>query len=142
MTMSAAWARQHRDARLWTADQFLDFLMTRPDEERWQLVDGLALMRVPPSKVHQRIAANLERSLNDALAAHRPDLFAYRETGVRVPGNEGFHPEPDLVVLTAAATYSYYDDRFFCVAEVMSPSNTAEMIERKLEIYRSHPDNL
>ena len=25
---------------------------------------------------------------------------------------------------------------------MISPSNTAEMIERKLELYRSHPDNL
>ena len=31
---------------------------------------------------------------------------------------------------------------FFLVAEVLSPSNTMEMIERKLELYMSHPDNL
>jgi Uma2 family endonuclease len=44
--------------------------------------------------------------------------------------------------LLADATYTYYDEQFFLVAEVISPSNTAEMIERKLELYRSHPDNL
>ena len=48
-----------RDPRLWTADQFLDFYMTRPDGERWQLVDGLAMMMVPPTSVHQRIGKNL-----------------------------------------------------------------------------------
>ncbi len=131
-----------QDSRLWSADQFLEFLRTRPDEERWQLVDGLAMMMVPPSKVHQRIAGNLERLLNDALRAARPDLFAYRETGIRLPGVHDFNPEPDVAVLLADATYTYYDEKFFLVAEVISPSNTAEMIERKLELYRSHPDNL
>ncbi len=135
-------ARRPHDARLWTADQFLDFLMSRPDEEHWQLVDGLAMMMVPPSKVHQRIAGNLERLLNDALRAARRDLFAYRETGIRLPGVHDFNPEPDVVILLADATYTYYDEQFFLVAEVISPSNTAEMIERKLELYRSHPDNL
>jgi len=135
-------AKQQRDPRLWTADQFLEFAITRPDEERWQLIDGLPMMMVPPNKVHQRIAANLARLLNDALAQHRPDLFAYHETGVRLPGRDDFNPEPDLVVLRAEATYEYYDDRFFCVAEVSSPSNSAEMIERKLELYRTHPENL
>jgi Uma2 family endonuclease len=135
-------ARRERIPTLWTADQFLDFLNTRPDEERWQLVDGLPVMMVPPTKVHQRVAANLERLLNVALAASRPDLFAYRETGIRLPDLDDFHPEPDLVVLLSDATYTYYDDRFFLVAEVISPSNSSEMIERKLDLYGSHPDNL
>jgi Uma2 family endonuclease len=140
--MTALPARRQRDPRLWTADQFLDFLMSRPDEERWQLVDGLAIMMVPPSKVHQRIVGNFEAALNAALKVHRPDLFAYGNVGLRIPGVEDFHPQPDIVVCTAEADYVYYQERFSLVAEVISPSNTAEMIERKLELYRSHPDNL
>jgi Uma2 family endonuclease len=141
-TMTALPARRRHDARLWTADQFLDFLRTRPDEERWQLVDGLAMMMVPPSFVHQRIVTNFEALLNAALKANRPDLFAYGNVGLRIPGVEDFHPQPDVVVCAAEADYVYYRERFSLVAEVLSPSNTAEMIERKLELYRSHPDNL
>ena len=140
--MTASAKQSLCDPRLWSADEFLDFLSSRPDGERWQLVDGLAMMMVPPSKVHQRIAGNLERLLNETLRVTRPDLFAYREIGVRVPGVPNFSPEPDVVVLSADATYTYYDEQFYFVAEVISPSNTAEMIERKLELYRSHPDNL
>ncbi len=133
---------ENRAPGLWSADQFLEFYMTRPDGERWQLVDGLPMMMTPPNKVHQRLARNLERLLDDALSAARPELLAYRETGVRMPGVQDFNPEPDVAVLIGAATYTYYDDRFFLVAEVISPSNTAEMIERKLEFYQGHPDNL
>jgi hypothetical protein len=54
---------ERRDPNLWTADQFLEFYMTRPDEERWQLVDGLPAMMVPPSRLHQRIAGNVFKLL-------------------------------------------------------------------------------
>lgn len=134
--------RAERDPRLWDADRFLQFYMARPEGERWQLVDGLAIMMVPPSKVHQRIADNFLTLLNSALQIARPELLAYREPGIRLPGVDNFHPEPDVAVLLAEATYSYFDERFFAVAEVNSPSNTAEMIERKIALYQSHPDNL
>ena len=140
--MKAPASRQERDPRLWTADQFLDFLGTRPDEERWQLVDGLAIMMVPPSFTHQKIGRNLFVLLDRALSAHRPDLLVLYETGVRVPGVADFNPTPDLLVVPANAAFDRYADVFFMTAEIMSPSNRAEMIERKLELYRRHPDNL
>jgi Uma2 family endonuclease len=127
---------------LWTADQFLDFYMTRPDEERWQLVDGLAVMMTPPSLKHQRIGRNLLRLLDVALEAGRPDLLAFYEISVRIPGVRDFNPQPDLLVVRADADFDRYAEQFFLVAEVISPSNTAEMIDRKLELLRSHPDNL
>lgn len=140
--MTAAPAEQERDSRLWTADQFLEFTMTRPDEERWQLIDGLAMMMVPPSFTHQRIGRNLFALLDQALAAHRPDLLVFYETGVRIPGVDDFNPMPDLLVVHADADFDRYADVFLCAAEIISPSNSAERIERKLELYRRHPDNL
>lgn len=140
--MTAHVVRAQRDPRFWTADQFLEFLSSRPDSERWQLVDGLAHMMTPPNFVHQRIAGNLSDLLNAHLRAARPELFAYENIGLRLPGANDFNPQPDIAVCGAEADYIYYQDRFLLVAEVISPSNTAEMIDRKLELYRSHPDNL
>ena len=40
------------------------------------------------------------------------------------------------------ANFERYAEDFRLVAEIISRSNTAEMMERKLELYRSHPDNL
>jgi Uma2 family endonuclease len=140
--MTAVSARQGRDPRLWTAEQFLDFVTTRPNEERWQLVDGIAMMMVPPSFTHQRIGRNLFALLDRALTAYRPDLVVFYETGVRIPGVEDSNPMPDLLVVRSDANFERYAEHFQLVAEIISPSNTAEMIERKLELYRSHPDNL
>lgn len=140
--MNAPTSQRERDTRLWTADQFLAFYMTRPDEERWQLVDGLAMMMTPATIRHQRIGKNLVGLLDSALEASRSDLVAYYELGLRIPGVDDFNPMPDVVVIADEPSNERYVESFLLVAEVTSPSNTAEMIERKLELYRSHPDNL
>ena len=141
--MSALAQRQvERPVGPWTADQFLNFYMTRPVEERWQLVDGLAIMMVSPSFMHQRIADNFKSALKPALRRTRSDLYPFENVGLRIPDVRDFNPQPDVVVCRSNLAREHYTDRFFLVAEVISPSNTAEMIERKLALYQSHPDNL
>ena len=140
--MTALQSRRERDTRLWTADQFLEFYTTRPDGERWQLVDGLPMMMTPPSRWHQKISKNLLGLLDRSLEVHRPELEAYYEVGIRIPGIDDFSPMPDLLIVRRDDDFQRYAERFVLVAEVISPSNTPEMIERKLELYRTHPDNL
>jgi Uma2 family endonuclease len=131
-----------RSTGVWTADQFLDFYMTRPENERWQLVDGLAMMMVPPTVLHQKIAKNLLLLIDNTLESKRPHLICLHEVGIRIPGVEGFNPQPDITVFKTDADFDRYVDEFYLVVEVISPSNTAEMIERKMELYRTHPDNI
>ncbi|MBZ8133372.1 Uma2 family endonuclease [Afifella sp. IM 167] len=133
---------ERRGTGLWTADQFLEFYMGRPDEERWQLVDGCAMMMVPPDAAHHVISKRLARLLDDALEATCPDREAFEEMGVRIPGVEDFNPEPDVVVVSTARLSGRYATIFHLAAEILSPSNTAEMIARKIELYQRHPDNL
>jgi Uma2 family endonuclease len=123
-------------------DEFMAFLETRPDEERWELIEGVAVMLAPPSYAHQRIAYNLCELLNSAFARNRLDLFAYPRAGVRSPGVRNFQPEPDVVVAPGVAGYDLYSERFQLVAEVVSPTNTRREIELKLRRYREAPDNL
>lgn len=122
-------------------DEFMAFLETRPDEERWDLIEGVAVMMAPPSYAHQRIAQNLSELLNRAFAAQALDLFAYIGTGVRSPGVRNFQPEPDVVVVPGVSGYDVYSERFQFVAEILSPSNTRQETELKLRRYREAPDN-
>ncbi len=142
MTALAKHRDDVRSTGRWTADQFLDFYVTRPDEERWQLVDGLAMMMVPATPVHQKIGKNLLYLLDHALRESRPEFEAFYELGLRIPDVDDFNPQPDLVVAETAELSGRYVESYLLVAEIISPSNTAEMIDRKLELYRSHPDNL
>jgi Uma2 family endonuclease len=123
-------------------DEFMAFLETRPDEEHWDLIEGIAVMMAPPSYAHQRIARNLCELLNSAFAARGLDLFAYFDVGVRSPGVRNFQPEPDVAVVPGVAGYDLYSERFQLVAEVLSPSNTRQEIDLKLRRYREAPDNL
>ncbi|PZQ17128.1 MAG: hypothetical protein DI565_07050 [Ancylobacter novellus] len=124
-------------------DAFMAFLESRPEKEKWQLVDGVAQRIVtPPLLAHQALAAELSFALNLALRERRPDLLAYCEAGVRLPNRRDFQPEPDVLVLPRQAPAGHWSDRFLLVAEILSPSNDREKIDRKVELYCEGPENL
>ena len=60
----------------WTVGKFRLWTESRPSEERWELIDGVAILMTPPTLAHQRIALNLERFLNDALEHQLVDYAA------------------------------------------------------------------
>src|SRR5947209_14197621 len=105
-------------------DEFMGFLESRPKEERWHLIEGVAVMMGPPSLAHQWIALNLCELLNATFRAQRRNLLAYHEIAIRLPGLLNFQPEPDVVVAPGPAGYELYSEDFRLVAEVLSPTNT------------------
>ena len=126
-----------------TVEEYLAFIESRPEEERWQLIDGVAMMMPPPTRRHQRIASNLARLLNAQLEKVRPDLYAYQEVGLMVPDVSSFRPEADVAVLDGSGDGddTLYTDRFYLVAEVLSDSNTDKDIAAKSRRYLQHPSN-
>lgn len=131
-----------REDGKFSVEEFLALAESRPEEERWQLIDGVAMMLPPPTLVHQRIASNLARRLNDLFDAARLSLFAFQEVGLIVPEAELFRPEADVAVLDAMADYESYANKFYLVAEILSDSNTDKDIAVKRQRYLQHPDNL
>jgi len=125
-----------------TAGEFLKFLKFRPNEERWQLIEGVAMMMTPPTYVHQIIALNLNYLLFEALERKGLELLVVNDGGVRLRSMPDFLPRPDVVVVPGVAEYRSYAERFLLVAEVLSPSNTKSLIARKLRFYRNHLHNL
>ncbi|MGE0776616.1 MAG: Uma2 family endonuclease, partial [Sphingomonadaceae bacterium] len=135
-----ALASQRRQPRM-TVDLFRAFYASRPDEERWELIDGVAMMMAPATFAHQRIASNLERLLLDALEIGAPTLTALQAIGVNLaPSVNDYDPEPDVVVIDAAAAEKpgeRYADRFYLAAEIISASDRVEA-ENKRDIYKLH----
>jgi Uma2 family endonuclease len=123
-------------------DAFVTFLETRPHEERWELIEGIAVMMAPATYAHQRIGYNLCQVLNAAFASQRLDLFAYYNVGVRAPKVRDFQPQPDVAVVPGVAGYDLYSEHFRLAGEIMSPSNTRREIDLKLRFYREAPENL
>ena len=124
-----------------SVELFRSFLEGRPDEERWELVDGVAMMMAPPTYVHQQIATNLQLLLFNALEAHSPTLAVYQRGGVNLgPAFEHYDPEPDVLVVDAEVTQELerrYADRFYLAAEIIS-SSEGHRTDSKREIYKLH----
>jgi Uma2 family endonuclease len=117
-------------------DEFMTFFETRPKGERWDLIEGFAVMMAPATFAHRRIAFNLSDVLNRAFASGHLDLFAYSGVCVRAPGVRNFQPQPDVAVVPGVAGYDLYLERFQLVAEVLSALNTRQEIDVKLHRYR------
>jgi Uma2 family endonuclease len=125
-----------------TMRQFHALRDTRPDEEKWELIDGVPMMMAPPTLVHQRICANLDRLLNVRLEQDRPTWRADREVGIWLPDDDKYNPEPDVTVIDAEIELGQiYVQHFYFVAEVLSPSDQPAVIEAKLAYYKSHAEN-
>jgi Uma2 family endonuclease len=122
-------------------EAFRAFYESRPEEEHWELIDGVPMMMAPATLIHQRIASNLERLLNDALEVRNPGLAAYQRVGVDLrPDVNNYDPEPDVVVVDNVVKSSdqRYVDRFYLTAEVVSDSD-GKRVELKRDIYKKHP---
>ena len=46
---------------------FWDFLASRPDEEKWELIEARFVKQAQPSIEHQIIAGNLDRRLSEGV---------------------------------------------------------------------------
>jgi Uma2 family endonuclease len=123
-------------------DEFMAFIETRPEEEDWELIEGVAVMMAPATDAHQRVAYNFCSLLDGAITARRLKLVALLDIGVRNPGVRDFQPRPDVAVTPGPARANLYSERFQLAAEVLSPSNTRKQIDLKLRRYCEAPDNL
>jgi Uma2 family endonuclease len=127
-----------RNTPILSVASFRTWLESRPEEEHWELIEGVPMMMTPPNRRHQRIASNLESLLNAALKRHNPVLVAYRDIGVNIVASVPYDPEPDVTVIREDENPDpRYADRFYLVAEVLSESDKG-IIESKRDIYRAH----
>jgi Uma2 family endonuclease len=134
-------AAPHSRLRL-TVAMFRPFLESRPDEEHWELVDGVPLMSPAPRIAHQRIASNLERLLHAALAragiAWRPD----REIGIEVSDDSLYRPEPEITLIDKGLDPDQnYAERFYGVFEVLSERDKGRNMALKVQFYKDHLSN-
>jgi len=123
---------------------FRAFQETRPDHERWELIDGVPVMMTPPTLAHNLIATNLQFLLLSALRQHHPSLVAVQRPGLDI-NDPDYQPEPDVAVIDADFKQ---DDRIaaqaYLLAEIVSNSDQKpagldrQWIDEKRELYRGH----
>jgi Uma2 family endonuclease len=131
----------HRNTPRLSIELFRSFLEGRPDKERWELIDGVAVRMERPTLCHQHVTQNLQHLLNDALEIHAPMLTAFLWIGINIaPSVKMDDPAPDIVVTDSDASENpdvRYVGRFYLVAEITSPSDRIH-VERKRGVYKLH----
>jgi Uma2 family endonuclease len=129
-----------------SAERFRAFQDGRPDHERWELIAGVPMMMTPPTLAHNHIAWNLQRLLNNALAAHDPSRLATQRLGVELASGD-YRPEPDVGVIDIDYEANQrFVNRAYLLAEIVSdtdevsvPGTDKTWIDIKREIYLKHP---
>ena len=69
--------------KLMTIEEFVAFTDTRPQEERWELLEGVPVMSASPTDYHQIIVTNVAAFLMRAKSEARASWFPMIGTGTQ-----------------------------------------------------------
>lgn len=122
-----------RAPRMRVAD-FIEMIRDRPDEERWELLDGEAVPMAPASERHNQICMNLGRQLG--ALADKVGCRALAGMSVRNDFVDDFAPIPDIIVRCGPLLPDGYARDPLVAAEVLSPSPMNNDRGRKAEFYQ------
>ena len=71
-----------------TIDEFLAFTATRPDEEHWELIEGVAVFNPSPVDYHQIVVTNIVTWLMNRKHQSGESWLPLIGTGTRVPASK------------------------------------------------------
>lgn len=124
-----------------TVEEFYAFTDTRPDEEKWELIDGEPILNAAPSPMHQWIVRNGVVALTILERELKAPWAVLPELGVRVSDKD--RPEPDVLVIPS--DHRTLDPRardasaVIVAFEVLSPSTEGRDLRWKRAAYTSLP---
>lgn len=132
-----------------SADGFMAFLEPRPEHERWELFDGVAVMQANASLTHQVIASSIARLIDDALMRQNSTWTAIAHGMVdlsSVLADNLFIPDVLVLDMEGIEPLQHYTSECIMAVEIVSPSDRRRMgrglnrkIEVKTERYRALP---
>ena len=124
-----------------TVEEFYAFTDTRPDEEKWELIDGEPLLNASPSPVHQGIVKNVLVMLTLQERARETSWTVLPGLGVRVSRTN--RPEPDILIIPCGPPSQDPLERdvmeVIVACEVLSPSTADRDLRWKRTAYTSLP---
>jgi Uma2 family endonuclease len=123
-----------------TIEEFLAFTDSRPDEERWELIEGMPVLNPSPIDYHQIVVTNVVAFLVRVKVETNAPWFPLIGTGTRVPASANSLPQPDAMVKEHAPTGSPVSDDALVLFEVLSRSNTKADQAWRRRVYASVPN--
>lgn len=109
--------------------------LTWPDEERWEIIDGIAYAMSPaPSTKHQTVAVNLLVKFSQACAG-KPCKPFVAPTDVKLSEQDVVQPDILVVCDPAKITPSHIDGAPDVVVEILSPHTSTKDLREKKALY-------
>lgn len=118
------------------AEEFFAFTATRPDDEKWELIEGEPVLNASASRLHQIIIRNLTGLLDEQGRRTKALWEVLPGLGVRISDISA--PVPDVLVRPATSAGVECDD-MIVVFEVLSPSTANYDLRWKRKAYASLP---
>ena len=116
-----------------------------PEDERWELIEGVAYAMTGPLRIHQEIVSELGRQIGNYLQG-KPCKIYVAPFDVRLPrqdeadANVETVVQPDLSIICDISKL----DKLGCrgapdwIVEVLSPSTTLKDMNTKRSLYEQH----
>ncbi len=123
-----------------TVEEFLAFTESRPDGERWELIEGRAVLNPSPADFHQYIVMNIGSYLLKEKQRLGASWMPLLGIGTRVPAAANSLPQPDLMVKADPGRDSPVSDEALVLFEVLSKSNTKADQAWRRKVYASVPN--
>jgi Uma2 family endonuclease len=120
-----------------TIEDFLAFTGSRPEEERWELIDGEPVLNASASLIHQRVLRNLLHLLTAAEWKAPVDWTVL--PGVNLIVSPVNAPVPDVMVRPRDELRDWKCNDAIIAFEVLSPSTRLIDLQWKLKAYTSLP---
>ena len=123
-----------------TIREFLAFTATRPDGERWELIEGVPRLNASPIDYHQAIAGNILFFLLTWKHNKHATWLPMMGIGTRVPASPNSLPQPDIFVMAGQMTGRPDTSDALVIFEVLSRSNSKADREWRRRVYASVPN--
>jgi Uma2 family endonuclease len=124
-----------------TVEEYFAFTDTRPDNEKWELIDGEPVLNASPSNLHQIILGNLIFLLGTI--QRRQQQLWEASPGIGVKVSDTSLPEPDVFIVPAGAAkrdpYGRETSNVIVTFEILSPSTADHDLRWKRTAYTSLP---
>src|SRR5690349_8897269 len=124
---------QVRKTEPMSVEEYFAFADTRPDDEKWELIDGEPVLQASPNETHQTIVDNVLGLLHVIRRERRPSWKSMPGIGLRTA--PASLPEPDVLIRPKTPRVGRECDDAIVAIEVLSESTADRDLRWKRRAY-------
>jgi Uma2 family endonuclease len=118
-----------------TIAEFRSFIEDRPDDEKWELIDGEIVLNPTANNRHQRVVRNLLYELEEIRRRSGAEWEPIPGISTRHPQDQHSEPIPDVMIVPATSDVFNWTFETMAVFEVLSPFSTRRDMVHKRDFY-------